>query len=60
MTISYPLRPPQPNRFEPVTSRREPRNTSPNRTDVELNVSTGETPKVDANAMVGPRPEGSE
>jgi hypothetical protein len=58
MTISYPLRPPQPNRFNPVVSPSEPRNASLDRKDVARD--DGETPKTDANIMVGPQLEGSE
>lgn len=58
MTISYPLRPPQPNRFNPAASRSEPRNASLDRKDVARD--DGETPKTDAYTMVGPQLQGSE
>lgn len=53
MTISYPLRPPLPNRFNPVASPSEPRNASLDRKDVARD--EGETPKTDANTMVAPQ-----
>jgi len=58
MTISYPLRPPQPNRFNPVASPSGSRNASLDRKDFERD--DGTIPKSDANAMVDGRQEGSE
>lgn len=60
MTISYPLRPPRPNRFEPTTSPGERPNASSDRKGVELNVDTGLPPETDGGALIGPRPERSE
>lgn len=59
MTISYPLRPPQPNRFNPVASPSEPRNASLDRKDVARDDGAPQK-KADANTMAGPQLEVSE
>ncbi|KFL32656.1 hypothetical protein JP75_00400 [Devosia riboflavina] len=57
MAISYPLRPPRPNHFEPVAPPSERPHASAARKGVELGGKAGEIP--DTSALIGPRPERS-